>query len=312
MNINVTSVVLGLGLAVGLASQAAAGGSYSDIGIKTHRDVPAAVPVPAPVPIPVGPASWYLRADIGYGIASKPGLTQSGLIFGQTDSPGPANAVASPVPFGADSSYGSSWFDSDFDTFVSGGIGAGYNWGRGFRTDITAELRSKHKVTGGGKYSYAQYEMTANPPPAVDTWQANGSTVNGSFTDTTTVDTTVFMFNGYYDLTRWSAFTPYVGAGVGISYNTIERDHRWVQTDGTTDVNVQDRLKTHNYGLVLSATAGLSYEFTQSILLDLNYRFLWMQGMNIDLPTAGTGISRLAIADYGEHAIRTGLRFNMD
>ncbi len=312
MNINVTSVVLGLGLAVGLASQAAAGGSYSDIGIKTYRDAPAAVPVPAPVPVPVGPASWYLRADIGFGVASKPGLGESGSVFGVYDSPGPANPVASPIPFGANSQYGSSWFDSDFSTFVAGGVGAGYNWGRGFRTDITAEMHSKNTMTGNGSYAYAQYAMLPNPaPPPANLYQANGATVSGKFSDTTTLDSTIFMFNGYYDVTTWGPLTPYVGAGVGVSYNTVERNRKWTETDGATTTNTEDALKTHNYGLVAQATAGISYAFAPSILLDLNYRYMWRQGMTVDM-NVPHGTSRLTIADFNEHAIRTGVRFNMD
>ncbi len=53
---------------------------------------------------------------------------------------------------------------------------------------------------------------------------------------------------------------------------------------------VQDRLKTHNYGLVLSATAGVSYEFTQSILLDLNYEE--DSSAHVDMNVVKTGAGR--------------------
>lgn len=304
MNIKVTSVMLGLGLASGLAGAANAGGSYSDVGIKTSRDAAVAVPVPAPVPVPISPASWYLRADVGIGFAANPGVSESGSRFGTTDTPG----ALGPTPFGADPA----WFSSDFKTFISGGIGAGYNWGRGFRTDITGEVRSTAKAEGIGSYTYRKYEFVAGPPVAYQPTAGAPFWVDGSVRDKTEVDTKIFLANAYYDVAKWGAFTPYVGAGIGFGYSNIMREHTWTQSDDAGNASTwSNGQKTHTFTLAAAAMAGVSYEFTPSVLLDLNYRFLWQQGQTVDLAVAG-GTSRLTIADYGEHALRTGLRFNLD
>lgn len=301
MKINATSVMLGLGLAAGLAGAANAGGSYSDIGIKTSRDAAVAVPVPAPVPVPLSPASWYLRADVGIGFVNKPGVSESGARFGTTDSPG----ATGPTPFGADPA----WFSSDFKTFISGGVGVGYNWGRGFRTDITAEARSVGKIDGVGSYTYRKYEDNAGvwqPTAAAPFW------IDGSVSDKTEVDTKIFMANVYYDFARWGAITPYVGGGIGFGYSDITREHTWTQSDDVGNTSTwTNGQRSHSFTLAAAAMAGISYEFTPSVLLDVNYRFLWTQGQTVDLAVSG-GTSRLTIADYGEHALRTGLRFNID
>lgn len=316
MKSTLTSFALGLGLAAGFASVGLAGGSYNDIGIKTWRDAPAAVPVPAPVPVPTTPSGWYLRADIGVGFADSPKITQNGRLFGLTDSPGPANTFASPTPFGANPA----WFNSDFNTFVSGGIGAGYNWGRGFRSDVTAEARTIGKADGIGAYSYQRYALqddgtgtgTNRYLPVVD---ATGRPVNinGAYNDHTEVDTKVFLFNAYYDVAHWGPFKPYIGAGIGFTYSRVSRDSTLVETNSSTGVattttNNQNR---DTFGLAAAATAGVSYDLTQSISLDVNYRYLYLQGSTIDLPYTG-GTSRVSLGDYGEHALRTGLRFNID
>lgn len=309
MKSTLTSFALGLGLAAGFASVGLAGGSYNDIGIKTWRDAPAAVPVPAPVPVPTTPSGWYLRADIGVGFADSPKITQNGRLFGFD-----AGSVGStgPEPFGANPA----WFNSDFNTFVSGGIGAGYNWGRGFRTDLTAEARTVGKADGIGGYRYNQYAFQGGPPA---TWQpvldgsGNQVVINGAYNDHTEVDTKVFLFNAYYDVAHWGPFKPYIGAGIGFTYSRVSRDSTLVETNSSTGVattttNNQNR---DTFGLAAAATAGVSYDLTQSISLDVNYRYLYLQGSTIDLPYTG-GTSRVSLGDYGEHALRTGLRFNID
>lgn len=304
MKINAANVALGLGLAIGLSTGAHAGGSYSDVGIKTWRDAPAAVPVPAPVPVPQSAASWYLRADIGIGFADNASITESGHLFGTTDSPG----LTGPTPFGTSPS----WFSSDFKTFVSGGIGAGYNWGRGFRTDLTAEARTPGKADGIGSYSYTKYEFVAGPPIAYQPAVPAG-TITGTYRDHTEVDTKLFMANAYYDIANLRGLTPYVGAGIGFTYNRITRDSTLTETDSSTGASTVSTFgrNADTFGIAIAAMAGISYELTPSILLDVNYRYLWLQGNSIDL-AQGASTSRVTIGDLGEHALRTGLRFNID
>ncbi|HTJ01269.1 MAG TPA: opacity family porin, partial [Methylovirgula sp.] len=89
----------------------------------------------------------------------------------------------------------------------------------------------------------------------------------------------VFLANGYFDIGTWWGVTPYVGAGVGVAYNTMT---------GVTDIGMSPNPgfgyasanSTTNYAW--AAMAGLSYAVTPNLRLELGYRYL-------DMGNASTG-----------------------
>ena len=298
------SLSLGLAaLALASVPASAADWNYGAGALRGYGS--AAVPVPAPVPVPEYAARYYFRVDGGIGFGDAPNGSEQGYVYGEDGDNGP---------------YGvqSSWINSDFDTFVTFGVGAGVYVGSGFRLDMTAETRSEGKVKIKGDY---QYRVTENA--------TNYERVTGRVRDETTLRGGIFLFNGYYDFDRGPAsrFTPYIGAGVGFAWNELKRNHNTAEYSQSCDVvngcsgnasrrdfdSVQD--KTHDITFAASAMAGLTYRISDYALLDMNYRYLFTgssdQGFKINGDNFG-GNSTVTIGETHEHQIRAGLRFDVN
>jgi outer membrane protein OmpA-like peptidoglycan-associated protein len=109
-----------------------------------------------------------------------------------------------------------------------------------------------------------------------------------------------FMANVYYDFHTGSAFTPYVGAGVGavdLSVNSLSESGRTLIDNSATGLGYQ--------GIV-----GASYKVNDALSLRADYRYL--ATTEVDLPNSaavGTGTAKLA---YESHAVLIGFiyRFN--
>ena len=74
-----------------------------------------------------------------------------------------------------------------------------------------------------------------------------------------------FMVNGFWDIDTGSPFTPYIGAGLGTS-NIYES-----MTSGAA--NARHHTEDHNWGFAWNVGAGVAYAFTESVALDVGYRF---------------------------------------
>ena len=103
------------------------------------------------------------------------------------------------------------------------------------------------------------------------------------------------MFNGYWDITNFMDFIPYVGAGVGLAFS---------KTRGNADVN------GFHYGtsdtdvkLAGQVGAGCSYFFTPSVSADFGYRYLFTG----DSETGYNGY-RLRASSPSMHQLSLGLR----
>ncbi|MBC8036195.1 MAG: porin family protein [Rhizobiales bacterium] len=132
------------------------------------------------------------------------------------------------------------WAGGDDDDGFAVGAGVGYRFSENMRTDL--------RVDYGGEYSVA---------PGAD------------------MSVTTVLGNLYFDLPTDTAFTPYVGAGVG---------YGWASIDNAKDKD----------GLAFGLMAGVGVDLTDSITIDAGYRFR-------EVMTSGS--------DPMEHQILTGLRF---
>lgn len=103
------------------------------------------------------------------------------------------------------------------------------------------------------------------------------------------------MVNGYWDITNFMDFTPYVGAGVGLVFaNTRSNaDHNGAHY-GTSDTDVK---------LAGQLGFGCSYFFTPYISADLGYRYLFTG----DSETGYNGYSVRA-ESLSMHQVSLGLR----
>lgn len=315
---------LSLALLAGTTGVAFAGGDFPSYGYGSSKDgyVSDGIPVPAPAPIPNYRASWYFRADFGYGTggAAKPSLSQT---HGAADAEFPFNlgcAMCGPTI------YSNPVYKDDNNSLLTGGVGAGYYWTSRIRTDLTAEFRGENKIKVQNNYNYLKYGYDTPggvlPPVWVPVDAANDLRVFGKMKDETDIRGGVFLLNAYYDFNFGGRFTPYVGGGVGVAVNTLSRsqtideyecsvviDPSCLWPTARPSVSAKEGVTT--FSLAAAAMAGVSYKVSASTHLDMNYRMLWLQGTQVDMNVGGQP-SKLTIADTLNHQVRAGLRFDLD
>ena len=98
-----------------------------------------------------------------------------------------------------------------------------------------------------------------------NTWQ--GSTPGGWQQMKGRWNTSTLFANLYWDFRNSTAFTPYVGVGVGMAFQTSEYK---ASMGGVGMASFQDS-STH---LALNAGGGVSYAFTENFAADIGYRFV--------------------------------------
>ena len=308
MKLNALSLSLGVAVSAMFGGSAiAADWNYGAGSVKDVRS--AAVPVPAPVPVPEYAARYYFRADAGVGFGDAPDSEESGYYYGADGEYGP---------------YGmqSSWLNDDFDTFVTLGVGVGMKIGTNWRADFTAETRTKGDVKIDGEYHY--YTAADN--------NNDYTHVRGRVRDKTSLSGGVMLFNGYYDFARGekSRFTPYVGAGLGFAWNELKRTHNTRESSRdctygtactanmTSRDSVNHQEKTHDISFAAAAMAGVAYRISDYALLDVNYRYLFIDATDhgFTIPSARNrqfgGNTKVSIGETHEHQIRAGIRFEVN
>ncbi|MGJ0393235.1 MAG: outer membrane protein [Methylocystis sp.] len=271
-------------------------------------DFPAIAPPP---PIEEGPvewgSNWYLRGDVGWQNVEVPAITGN---F--------ANRF--------------NWND-----IVSGGIGGGYQFNEWIRADITVD-RSVFRRNGAVGTFWCPYSATPLQDVNGDPLgiYADPNTTCSQFAKAT-LNSTRFMANAYIDLFHLYGFTPYIGGGVGLTYNqassslTYYRNTdggiwapdltvpagewpRWVDGNGVpvpvffpfapTNWNTWSQRKSWQFAWNLMA--GVSYDITENLKVDVGYRYL-NAGKFTSLPAwpAGGGVTS---KDITSHEVRVGFR----
>lgn len=185
-------------------------------------------------------SGFYLRGDVGVGIAGATNLKQS---------------------FDAGFTVPGLRVDADKrGDQAFAGVGVGYKFNNWFRADLTGEYRSAASWN-----AIASWSNGAATPAAC---------VSGRCYDHYTghIANSVFLANAYADLGTWSGLTPFVGVGLGTA------QHRF---QSLTDVDHQ--LGAFGYAgdksswkFAWALMAGLSYDVTQNLKLELGYRYLNM------------------------------------
>src|SRR5271155_111457 len=137
---------------------------------------------PAPMYAPLPPADFG-----GWYLRGDIGMTNQSIK--SLNNPDPNAALFTQVGMGFDSSM---LFD----------LGAGYQFNNWFRADVTAQYRGRANFHG------SQFTDAFAGSALVDNYSGSKSE-------------TVVMANGYVDLGTWWCVTPFIGAGIGASYNQI-------------------------------------------------------------------------------------------
>ncbi|MFM9976114.1 MAG: outer membrane protein [Beijerinckiaceae bacterium] len=277
-----------LALAGAVLAGATAVASAADLG-----PPPIGLP-PVPIAAPILESSgWYLRGDIGVGqLDGKFEVLQTGV----------------PTARGSHDSINSTFF---------GGVGVGYQFNSYLRADVTGEFR------GSSAFNYKDSFCFDNVRGACGSGRPpSGNGVQGINSIRGNISSTVFLFNGYVDLGTWHGLTPFVGAGVGVTRNRIDG----IVDNGLVDNFTNGALSGSSSPLQLSRDAtktnlawalhaGVGYDVTQNLKLELGYRYL-----NLGKITDGGSKCSLAscaqvptyytrVKDIDSHDFRIGMRW---
>jgi opacity protein-like surface antigen len=264
---------LGLGALLAATGAAQAGDFSFGSGLRERVEVPAPIPVPAPMPVPEG-FTYYLRGDLGWSFATAPSFSETGALFGAT-----------PLTYAGLSNKSV----STDDVFV-GTIGVGAYLTPHLRGDLTLDFLSSQDIDASATY--------LDPGP-----------INGSVADRVRANRVVGLVNLYWDVLPRGVITPYIGAGVGMVYNDLNRTHLTI--DDTPATLKTGSSKETSVGLAAALMAGASFSLNHQWALDVSYRALFLDGASVSTTLSTTEVSKVTIGDVWEHQVRVGLRVNL-
>ena len=200
---------------------------------------PALQAQPAYQSVSASESGWYLRGDVGVGVQRFQAFDHF-----QTN---PAFV------------WPASWQivqkQTDDAAFVD--FGVGYQVNNWLRFDVTGEHRASAKFKVIGSY----HEFCPGGATCFDQYDGSHAAE-------------VFMLNAYLDLGTWWCLTPFVGASVGGAWNSVT---------AVTDlgiVNTQapgfgfSAADASNWNLAWSAQAGLAYNVSSNLKLEMAVRYL--------------------------------------
>jgi len=229
-------------------------------------------PVYEPEVVPVAVGGWYLRGDIGMSAQQLHGGLQNASF-----------ATAGTLQF----------LDSgNFSAAPTFQVGVGYQFSDWLRSDFTVQYRGKADFS-----ALDRYDTTSD-----GTW-------DGTNDYTAKKSEWLFLANAYWDMGTWAGVTPYLGAGIGASRNTIS-DFR--------DVNVPTNGvaygATHTeWNLAWALHAGLGFQINDRLTLDLGYSFLHLgdaqSGDLIAYDGTNTTYNPMIFDSLTSHDFKFGLRY---
>lgn len=242
--------------------------------------------LPMTQPVEIG-SGWYLRGDLGYSTRTRGAATNYSVF------------TAGPTYTGA--AFDSSSLDSDW----SGSLGVGYNFTDYLRGDLTFDFTE-------GTFSGATSSAFPCGVGPVGTGCAS--------TDTQGFEQFGIMANAYVDLGTVAGFTPYVGAGAGMTrviWGTLNSANRCVGAGcGATPVTGTTSPGEKSWRFTYALMAGMTYDLTKDLKLDLGYKYSKIDGdaqFGYDAATAAAGATGVQASDNGfeNHEVRVGLRYNL-
>lgn len=189
---------------------------------------------------------------------------------------------------------------------LSGTVGLGYRFNDVMRADLT------------GDYFESRFSGAATIASPC-TGQAAGT---GCAIDVTGwIKTFGLMANGYVDIGTLAGFTPYVGAGLGatrITGGNFSSTSTCLPGAGACGgaAAIGDHAGLDSWRMSYALMAGVSYDVTDRIKLDLGYRFAQVAGGNLfgyDAAETAAGATGAKAIDDGltRHEFRAGLRISL-
>jgi opacity protein-like surface antigen len=179
--------------------------------------------------------------------------------------------------------------DKEFEPAFFAGVGIGYKINDMFRVDVTGEYRFKSEFHGLDRIN-------------------NGATINDFDTDKSEV---TLLANAYWDIVNWNGIVPFIGAGVGASYNKIH---------DLDDRNLADPFggggsagSNGEWHFAWALHAGVGFEITKNLTLEVAYRYLHLGDAESGdiVGDDGTNLidNPLEFKDLASHDVKVGLRY---
>lgn len=197
---------------------------------------------------------------------------------------------------GAYSADAQSWgFPEVTDTQIGGGAQLGYNFAR---TGYPIRLELDYTARGDADASSSR-NMTW-------WWKLNGvtySNIPGVMAQTDKVGLQTVLTNIWYDIPTGTAFTPYLGGGVGWAFLNY-KNTRAMTTGGETEGFTDEKDATN---FAWSIGAGVSYALSSHFTLDVGYRYV--DAGDVKVSAAG-GEPLHAEASVASHDVMVGLRYS--
>jgi opacity protein-like surface antigen len=276
---------------------------------------------PAPMAhVQRGPAgNCYFRGDIGYSVSRDPhmkwAVTNSA---GSFDAAGAAAAGATgtydaatnvytagagdPAGFDARQFYtvvsnfiGDSVSNTSMDNAMFGGVGLGCGSGSyGIRAEVMLGYTGHRKLDGKPlDYNGVPVLGTVVAPVTEDPIHAG-------------IKSYTLMVNAYKDLGNFNGLTPYLGAGVGLSYNKMSDVYFTDNPFLTNRIEGDSRLS-----LAWSLMAGVGYQVSDRAVLDFGYRYMnYGKAQSGSIDSAGFINPILRVEDLSAHEFKVGLRYH--
>ncbi|ABY39869.1 hypothetical protein DK68_2756 [Brucella suis] len=269
-------------------------GLITSVSAASAADLIVQEPVFEPLPRPAL-AGWYLRGDIGYNFKSKTGGKWN--FWNQFEEP----------YRGVDDTF--NYDDFSLKGGASYGVGVGYRFNDMLRTDLTLDY---FRASINGRTNCPSYVKSSHGLNPVED--------NCHYEDNSKASVWTAMANAYVDLPRVGPLTPYLGAGIGAAYVKYDT---WKTSEICPTCTLQsDKDGFDSWRFAMALMAGVSYDLTDQLKLDLGYRYLRVNGSNA---YGYDEQDRQVINQYGQdagadgpqakdngfniHTVRAGLRY---
>lgn len=159
------------------------------------------------------------------------------------------------------------------------GVGIGHQFTEYLRADVTLEYRGPFDVEG-----------------------IRDPMVAGSQGQKSDIQSLVTLVNAYIDLGKFGGFTPYVGAGIGFAYNTIDD----VLLPETGFETFGDSKTSFAWALM----AGTEIDLTDRLSLDAGYRYInFGEARSTTRGSDGSTVPTITVKPLEAHEVRVGLRY---
>ena len=178
----------------------------------------------------------YLSGKLGFSLMGASDITNTSTVAGGVGMTGAGTTRAGVTK------------ESTSDTVMPIGGAIGYNWAK-HGISLRTEMEFLYRTNLG-------YEAN---PTFTNSWSPTKLTSK--------MTSKTVLFNGYYDFTNTTKFTPFVGGGIGFSMNNTKTNGSL--TNGTSPAE-GTKSKTD---FAWNVGGGVAYNLTEHIILDVTYRY---------------------------------------